>query len=560
MDISIYPPSGSDPGSIPGMFALKQDRWNDFSFQTLYHLYYQPTPPGRGEAQTAMLIGPVKILKRGQTKSDGIQINEPFPRLSRDFCSVGNSLDYYQRLSLIAPEDSTFILSALNDVVRQPELREEFRGEPGWEISLFRDNSDPGSFLTDAEAMLTGEYANLPELTTGLSFHPTGWSSVVELNFDKSEPPVRGRFGLFPPPPGSQIGFPKRMIVLIGRNGSGKSTLLSRMARVAYASPDERTSEEGLRLGELSPSSVGFTRVIAISYSAFDSFILPASSKAELRQLASDVQRGTSRYVFAGLRDIAAEAEDDVKALDDVMHDPLRPDAIRAADRKTTTKLKTLAQLAQEFSDLVGLIWRNGDADLFNHVMESVLLDPSFLDVGFKTLEELLAAEREAVFLRWSTGHKIVMHVLTSLVAHTKHRSLVLFDEPESHLHPPLIAALMHAVRKVLERRKAFALVATHSPVVLQETLAQHVRLVERIGQQTSVTEPDFETFGENLGILTYNTFQLTAETTDFHEVLDRLVARYDTEAEISHFFSHGLSGQAMAYVKSGLARKSRGA
>jgi hypothetical protein len=264
--------------------------------------------------------------------------------------------------------------------------------------------------------------------------------------------------------------------------------------------------------------------------------------------------------VFAGLRDIAAEAEDDVKALDDVVYDPLRPDAIRAADRKTTTRLKTLAQLAREFSDLVGLIWRNGDAELFDEVMEPVLLDPSFLDVGFKTLDELLTSEREAVFLRWSTGHKIVMHVLTSLVAHTKHRSLVLFDEPESHLHPPLIAALMHAVRKVLERKRAFALVATHSPVVLQETLAQHVRLVERIGQQTRVTEPDFETFGENLGILTYNTFQLTAETTDFHDVLDRLVARYDTEAEISHFFPRGLSGQAMAYVKSGLARKSRGA
>jgi hypothetical protein len=62
-------------------------------------------------------------------------------------------------------------------------------------------------------------------------------------------------------------------------------------------------------------------------------------------------------------------------------------------------------------------------------------------------------------------------------------------------------SCLMHAVRIVLEEKNAFAIVATHSPVVLQETLARHVRIVRRIGDSFEVLTPDMETFGENVGI-----------------------------------------------------------
>jgi hypothetical protein len=126
------------------------------------------------------------------------------------------------------------------------------------------------------------------------------------------------------------------------------------------------------------------------------------------------------------------------------------------------------------------------------------------------------------------------------------------------HLHPPLIAAMMHSIRIVLERKNAFALIATHSPVVLQETLARHVRIIQRIGSDFEVKEPEFETFGENVGILTYNIFGLTAEVMDFHGTLDQLIDAYNSVEEIGQFFSPTLSGQALAYVMSRLAKKEK--
>ncbi|NNG05350.1 MAG: hypothetical protein HKM95_14800, partial [Inquilinus sp.] len=139
MVVSIFPPKRGGVPSLDTPFALQQDNWNDFSFQTLYHLYRRQAESGA----TPTLIGPVKILRRGQTKVDDIQIQQPFERLGDQFCSVGASLDYYQRLNDIPPAERDDILSVLRDVVAAPELQPQFRDEPGWETSLFRDNPNP---------------------------------------------------------------------------------------------------------------------------------------------------------------------------------------------------------------------------------------------------------------------------------------------------------------------------------------------------------------------------------------------------------------------------------
>uniref|UniRef100_UPI0026076078 AAA family ATPase n=1 Tax=uncultured Kiloniella sp. TaxID=1133091 RepID=UPI0026076078 len=162
-----------------------------------------------------------------------------------------------------------------------------------------------------------------------------------------------------------------------------------------------------------------------------------------------------------------------------------------------------------------------------------------------------------SLFLDWSTGHKIALHLVASLVANARPRSLILFDEPEAHLHPPLMAALTHSVRRILTEVNAFCIVATHSPVLLQETLSRHVRRVERTGSKLEVRQPKLETFGENLGVLTYDTFGLTASSTDYHEILDKLIEGCDSPEDVDELYDPGLSLQARAYVLSKFARKS---
>ncbi|MEZ2129750.1 MULTISPECIES: AAA family ATPase [unclassified Sinorhizobium] len=553
MTITVQSPNRNGISPFSTIFALQQDNWNDFSFRTLYHLYHRTDDPH----EPPTLIGGVKILREGQTKFDDLQIGRDFESLDDRFCSVGSSLDYYQRLNEIPRPQRDQILDSLRDVVAFPELRDRFRNEPGWSISLFRDNPDPDGFLEDAHSIYSGNFSEIADVNQSLTFIPANWGTSVSLDFDAPRPNLPSTL-IWPMPGKLPKGLPRRIIAMIGRNGSGKSTLLSRIARVAYSPPSERLRAEISAIGRFEPLSVGFIKIIAISYSAFDNFIVPGLYETDLQQIATDIEKGKGRYIYAGLRDIVAEVRDDLRTAA-ARNLPVSERAVVATqDRRTTTRLKSLDQLADEFDRLIQQISLNNDGPLLDEALKPIFDDPSFADVESLQLLEMVGSDARSAFLSWSTGHKIVLHVVASLVAHATQKSIVLFDEPETHLHPPLIAALMHSLRIVLERKNAVAIVATHSPVVLQETLARHVRIVRRAGSHFDVIAPGSETFGENVGTLTYDTFGLTAKATDFHAVLDWLIETHSSLDEINQFFSPRLSGQALAYVMAGLARKAQ--
>ena len=554
MVINVFPPRRAGVPRFESTFALQQDNWNDYSFQTLYHLYYRQVD----DSSSPTMVGSVKIMRRGQTRSDGIQLSEPFELLEANYCSVGNSLDYYQRLNELPAEERAAILVALRDVVYQPELQRQFQEEEIWSVSLFRDNPNPSAFLADATAVLTGQFSELPDIEEDISFLPASWSNPVVFNFSSPSVPRqagemrRRRLG------GVKAHLPRRVNVIIGRNGSGKSTLLSRMARVGFASPSDRATPQFRSLGILEPSSVGFTKIIAISYSPFDNFLVPGLYEKDLEQIMLDIEKGRGRYIYAGIRDIVEETRDDwsKKSDRDIMAEG--GDIPFGEDRRSTTRLKSLIQLAEEFQRLLGRITENGDDNLLATVLEPILVEPSFAEVNTADLIPLSDGDAHGAFLGLSTGHKIVLHVVASLVGHTTRNSLVLFDEPEMHLHPPLIAALMKSIRIVLEEKNAFAVVSTHSPVVLQETLTQHVQIIRRIGDECAVERPSRETFGENVGVLTYDAFGLIAASTDFHECLDLLIEEMGDVERIDELFSPSLSAQARSYVVASLSRRAK--
>jgi hypothetical protein len=311
-------------------------------------------------------------------------------------------------------------------------------------------------------------------------------------------------------------------------------------------------------MGQLIPSSFGVMRVIAISYSAFDNFVIPGVAARDIAQTTKDVESGESRFVFCGLRDLVAEGLADVQEAENGFAALPNQSGDVLVERRNSTRLKSVEALAREFGELLGRIQRAGSTELLLSALRPLMSDPSFAELQGQ-IDDLVNApgSREALFLSWSTGHKIALHVIVQLVASARPRSLVLFDEPEAHLHPPLMAALVHAVRVVLTQVNAFCIVATHSPVLLQETLARHIRIVKRTEETLEITVPSLETFGENLGILTYDAFGLTSASTDFHQALDLLVTGCSTPEDVEELFTPGMSGQARAYVLSRFATKS---
>lgn len=524
----------------PSALVLTQDNWNDYAFQTLYHL---SSVSKEGGTREEAVIGPVKILRRGQTEKDGLLVTSDFTELGPEFCSVGSSLDYYERIQELGDLGQQ-ILRALRDVVLLPQLVDEFKGEPGWSTSLFRDQADAGeNFLHMARGIVDGQYTVVAADQQAFSFSLPQWQNPISIDTASVTSGGFIRTAL----------LPDRVNVVVGRNGSGKSTLLSRLARVAFASTTERATSKMQELGTIDPAGVGFPRVITVAFSPFDSFKLPGTDARNVKQIAKDMARGAGRFAFIGLRDFAAEASGSISDL------PVQDlnEARLEQDRVGETKLKSIAQLCEEFE----------------HYRQRVLADPRRQNILEHALEKLRAgmpaddwaavlttkpgAEARAWFHQCSTGHKIALLVVFGLVASLQKRSLVLFDEPETHLHPPLLSAMMHALRYILTKFESTALVATHSPVVVQECLAKHVHVIRREGSSFAVRPLLSETFGESIGLITAQVFGMESDALDYHRVLDNLIREKKTIEKIEAEFLDGLmSNQARAYV---LARLSEG-
>lgn len=537
-------------GSIASLadIVLQQDAWDDFGFKTQYHLHH--FKDGHDS-----FVGNLKILRRGQVETAASVLPEgPLDPLGDDFCSLGQSLDYYEGLAGLPEEVRTFILEFFRDALADPEHARSFEEERGWGVSVTRD-LDQDSHVPLARTLLERDNNGLPSMGLDLTFSVSGWREPLRLDFAAPpHEPVWGSGGVVAAP-----RLPERVAVVTGRNGSGKSTLMARLARVLHASQRDRRSEAIARLGAIEPAGVGCSRIVIVAYSAFDTFQVPGVGIEERRQIARDLRAGTGRYAFAGLRDIVAELEESLEAEGDATD--ARSGALDdriALDRQARTRLKSAEQLADEYARTVRAIFDADRSTLLLRALRPLLADPSFSDIPDQSPVELFAMDAKSTFMGWRTGLKIVMHATVTLVARTERKSIVLVDEPESHLHPPLLAAFMHSVRLVLEANDAFAVVATHSPVVVQETLGRHVSVVNRVGDGIAILPLRIETYGESIGEITDEVFRLHPGATDFYATLKAMVDGGLTTEQVDARFDRGLSLQARAYVMSLVA--SRGA
>jgi predicted ATP-dependent endonuclease of OLD family len=160
------------------------------------------------------------------------------------------------------------------------------------------------------------------------------------------------------------------------------------------------------------------------------------------------------------------------------------------------------------------------------------------------------------MFRRLSSGHKIVLLTITKLVQVVGERSLVLIDEPEAHLHPPLLSALIRALSDLLTERNGVAIIATHSPVVLQEVPKECVWAIRRYGYQSTADRPDIETFGENVGVLTREIFGLEVSKSGFHRALQEAVEQGLSYDEVLAQFNHRLGMEGRALARAAIAHR----
>ncbi len=498
----VLPHGTGIPTNRSASAYLLTDNWNDwFKYTTLYSLVVFDD---HGERHS---IGGVKIGQFGMAKDQSrADLDKRFDTLDERFFSLGQDDSYYSRLNELGEAMRIRVLEGLRDVALDAELFEEALAEDVMGISLLR---------SVARSTVTGQFRRMA----------AGGARLTEYEFSytarrrrKGIEPLVLQFSVAP-----ESRPPTNVHVLVGRNGIGKTTLLDHMAR-AIVEEDAKEAEVGSFAGADGDDGHHlFAGLVSVAFSAFDPF--------EPLRVRRNKAEGT-QYHYVGLKQVGVGPDGKPKP-------PKTPEA-----------------LSSDFGASVPICRQEGKVARWRRALEMLQADPIFRDADVTSLArpdvEPDELEREArkLFRNMSSGHKIVLLTVTRLVETVGERTLVLLDEPEAHLHPPLLAAFVRVLSDLLVDRNGVALIATHSPVVLQEVPQSCVWKIRRVGLRSVAERSEVQTFGEGVGLLTREVFGLEVTQSGFYGLLGDAVARLPDYESVVRHFNDELGDEARAIVQ----------
>ncbi|PEN69789.1 hypothetical protein CN539_25760 [Bacillus toyonensis] len=191
----------------------------------------------------------------------------------------------------------------------------------------------------------------------------------------------------------------------------------------------------------------------------------------------------------------------------------------------------------------------NADYNLSNFNLIDILNE--FINTSKSNSDvENCSSKLSELFDNFSSGHQIILLSITKIVELIVEKTLILIDEPETHLHPPLLSAFIRAISEITIAENAVAILATHSPVVLQEIPKSCVSIIRKHGEQMNIIRPRFETFGENIGVLTEEVFGLEIPNTGFHTLLRKIVKENPNYDKVLERFNNELSIEAKSVIR----------
>ena len=516
-------------------FLIEEDGWNDYSYYVMYHLHATDKLTSNGNEY----LGYIKIMKVGQEKYESNLLRHElgrkvtFSALPDGFVSLTTSVDVYQSLFRLLDAEKRRKFVECMRMILSPNspYYNDVRDSECFAAAMLRDTSmDNYGLKKGLELMLNqANYYNLQE-------------QCLTVHYNDTEEAVELRFSCLNDIESEHI--PNGMLAFIGKNGSGKSTAIYKLAKLLYASPDKRFRLKDAA-GEIKPNDIGVGKLFVISYSPFDNFVLPGIGGEDYRLMLEGMKGNLGRFVFCGIRDVKKEFEKLLESPDEKTYETLFE-----RERMDETSLKSIDQLAKEFEKAMNELERNDEKMLLWKEIKEQAHDlfPEIERI-MKEVKVVLPLDAAQVFMSLSTGCKFFLHSLAHVLAYIEMDSLILFDEPENHIHPPMLSFMMAAMRRVLNRYHSVMLVATHSPVVAQEIFADNVYVVSNNDGSKSISHPSIETYGANISEITSEVFSLTTDVTNYYDAYKDLYDQWKAEGwtsvdEMLDFFNRHLNGR----------------
>lgn len=487
---------GDDPTveSEDGVYLVR-DHWNDYwKYNTMFDVFCINNGRFKYIGKTKIGMKGLKPIEQNQIGHDMLNLPTNFNQLSDSYFSLGQSPDYYQNIKGFFPEtELTQFLAGLKDMVHNIDIYEENKNQSVMSDSILRDYSSL-TLKGEFRRILTGE-AKLTSFK--FNFHLKDYDKPLNFHVKPHSLP------------------PTNIHILIGRNGVGKTRFLKKMIEASTSSnkPHYFTDfkENHIEINNL------FASLVMVSFNTFDN-IYPV-----------DIQDSLIKYNFIGLKNKKkSESEEKRDSMDNLKND------FYSSLRNISDNVDKVRQWYKAIDTL-------SEDNIFNALSVSELIQ--------REGERFYTIQEEAIkkyFDHLSSGHRVVLLIITRLIEIVEEKTLVLIDEPENHLHPPLFSLLIRTVSNFLIYRNGVAIIATHSPIVLQEVPKECVWIYSRKEKSLKFERPIDETFGENISTLNKNVFKLQLEDATYFNLIKQMVENYDSLKEVYNVFNYKLGSEAM--------------
>jgi energy-coupling factor transporter ATP-binding protein EcfA2 len=314
------------------------------------------------------------------------------------------------------------------------------------------------------------------------------------------------------------------VVVFAGPNGVGKTTLLNHLLQI-FRNPwgDQNASV-----------TVAATHPEEISIWGGRE-VLDTTNMSEAQILRSFLQRPTKRGLLKGgvLNFDSARAFDQIQPYTwswsfndpfdenigwDYSFNPTKgrfQDVIHALIRKVRSQKEAIAKQAIELRNAGAASLELGQfADplkRFKDAFSQLLPGKMMLDIDEQTQNiEYQQAEKRLHFRSLSSGEREVVTVLFDFLLRNPQDCVIVFDEPELHLHPELSYRMLRTLQDAGERNQF--IFCTHSPEIITASLEQTVVFIspargEGANQALKVQEDDdaasvMRALGQSVGVI----------------------------------------------------------
>lgn len=428
--------------------------------------------------------------------------------------------DYRKTVAMLGKASAAQVLKAMNDLValsefqpRSPLLKTAVKSEI-FTKSFIRSSESYFSFKSSGSILrgLKSEKFETFSKNLECKFKLAKFNNphTISLRFDHDDL------------------LPKRVCVLIGKNGVGKSQALSELAKSLLAGNNTLTDLD-------TQQRPVFNRLLAFAPTkeTLKNFPLERRKRPLIWYRRFSLNRAGSENDM--LTDQILQVSRSGQFIGEWSRWDIFLSAIEAIENWNQIHVQT--DDPDKFLNLNELTLANEKRILDRHASVDIKRDPIRLIAG----KAYPLSSGESSFLRFAAQASL----------HIENGSLLLLDEPETHLHPNFINQFMLLLDNLLKPTGSAAIIATHSAYFVREVFREQVTII-RSTKDGQVEFPliALQTFGSDVGLISNFVFEEDDLSSLASAIESKIISRYQNWDVIYAKYGAALSPQLLSSIR----------